>query len=98
MRKQTSSLGAAILDFVERNPKVAADLAFQLGVLAGETVNETSRLLKKKTLIVPRHLPETVVKVLSGAAHKYLPGASPKRQPGRPARAKRPARHRQGKA
>ena len=73
-------------DFVETNPKLAAAIAFQLGVMAAEAVSTpTARSLRKRVKkmpqqiadAIPRNLPDS----LTAAALKYLPGSAPKLQP-----------------
>jgi hypothetical protein len=89
MTKQTKSLALVFWNFIEKNPKLAADIAFQVGVLAGVASKEASRLLAKKRPLLPKHIPDLVPKMLTAAALKYLPGHSPKLQPRKQTQRKR---------
>ena len=89
-RKQASksSLLDTFWDFVEENPKLAATVAVQLGVLAGEAVAQSNpamrsmtRSMTKKVKEVPQQLADAMPRGLTAMALKYLPGPSPKLQP-----------------
>jgi hypothetical protein len=83
-RASTNSLLDSFWEFVEANPKLAATVALQLGIMAGEAVaspNGTVRSMTKRAKKVPQQIVDAMPRSLSAAALKYLPGPSPKLQP-----------------
>jgi hypothetical protein len=87
MTQHSSSPAASFWNFLDRNPKKAAEIAFQVGVVAGEI----SRLLGRNPTALSRHFVDMVPADYSAKMLEYLPGASAKAKPRRPPR-KRPKR------
>jgi hypothetical protein len=64
-------------DFIEVNPKLAATIALQLGVVAGRAVSTqgiTVKSMTKRVKNMPHQIADVMPQGLSAAALKYLPG------------------------
>jgi len=101
-----TSWADAFWDFVETNPTLAATVAFQLGVLAGEAVSVPAvRSLGKRVKKMPQQMAQmaqmanaisgNLPQSLSATALKYLPGPAsklpPRKRPvGKPGRGRSP--------
>jgi hypothetical protein len=84
-RRRTSktSLIDTFWEFVEANPKLAATVALQLGIMAGEAFampNGTMRSMTQRAKKVPQQIADAMPDSLTAMALKYLPGPSPKLQ------------------
>ncbi len=83
-RASSNSLIDSFFAFVEANPKLAATVALQLGIMAGEAVaapNGAVQSMTRRAKKVPQQIADAMPRSLSAAALKYLPGPSPKLQP-----------------
>ena len=83
-RASKNSLVNSFFDFVDENPRLAALVALELGMLAGEVVashSGTIRSMTRRAKAVPQQIADALPTSLSAAALKYLPGPSPKLQP-----------------
>lgn len=81
MTQHSRSLAASFWNFLDRNPKKAAEIAFQVGVVAGEV----SRLLGRNPKALSRHFVDMIPADYSAKMLEYLPGASAKAKPRRSA-------------
>jgi hypothetical protein len=83
-RVSKTTLFDSFLDFVAANPKLAAMVAFQVGIVAGEAVaapQAAVRSISRRVNQVPQQIADAMPQGLSAAALKFLPGPSPKLQP-----------------